>query len=230
MGDSQGEPKLAAELNEIDRNEARKTGVIPYRQKQFMRKIKALKDPTASADYKRFEETLALFEKYGKQYNFDPLMLAAQGYQESTLDQHKRSHVGAIGIMQIMPATGKSLKVGGSRSPSRTSTAAPSTWDQLMPRYFPDADFTEQERTLFAFAACNAGPGNIRKMRREAEKRGLDPNKWFNNVEVVTGEKIGMEPTTYVRNNFKYYVSYKLTQDAREQAEKRKREVAPAKR
>ena len=76
-----------------------------------MQTIKALNNPTGS-DYKRFEETIALFEKYGQQYNFDPLMLAAQGYQESTLDQSKRSPVGAIGVMQIMPATGQSLKVG----------------------------------------------------------------------------------------------------------------------
>ena len=99
--------------------------------------------------------------------------------------------------------------------------------DQLMTRYFPDAKFSEQNRTLFAFASYNAGPGNISKMRKEAEKRGLDPNKWFNNVEVVTAEKIGIETTTYVRNIYKYYVSYKLTNDAREQAEKLKQQVSP---
>jgi membrane-bound lytic murein transglycosylase MltF len=94
-----------------------------------------------------------------------------------------------------------------------------------MTQYFNDAKFDEQNRTLFAFASYNAGPGNISKMRKEAEKRGLDPDKWFNHVEVVTAEKIGMETTTYVRNIFKYYVSYRLTQEADARAEKLKESV-----
>jgi membrane-bound lytic murein transglycosylase MltF len=224
-----GSPKLAAELNELYATIARQTGVIPYRQQQHMARIKALKDPTASADYKRFERTIALFEKYGAKYDFEPLMLAAQGYQESMLDQSKRSHVGAIGVMQVMPATGKELKVGDITQIEANIHAGAKYMDELMTRYFKEAHFREQDRTLFAFAAYNAGPGNIRRMRAEAEKRGLDPDKWFNNVEVVTAEKIGAEPTTYVRNIFKYYVSYKLTEDARLQAEKLKQEVAPAK-
>ena len=221
-------PKLAAVLDDVYKTTAKKTGVIPYRQQQYMKKIKALNDATGS-DYKRFEETIALFEKYGQQYNFDPLMLAAQGYQESTLDQNKKSHVGAIGVMQIMPATGKELKVGDITVTEANIHGGAKYMDQLMTRYFPDAKFNEQNRTLFAFASYNAGPGNISKMRKEAEKRGLDPNKWFNNVEVVTAEKIGIETTTYVRNIYKYYVSYKLTNDAREQAEKLKQQVSPQK-
>jgi membrane-bound lytic murein transglycosylase MltF len=86
--------------------------------------------------------------------------------------------------------------------------------DQLMSSYFPDADFDEFDRPLFAFASYNAGPGKIAKMRKLAAKRGLDPNKWFNNVEIVTAEKIGVETTTYVRNIFKYYAAYKLTYEA----------------
>jgi membrane-bound lytic murein transglycosylase MltF len=222
-----GSPKLMAELTELYKTTVRQTGVIPYRLKQYMSRIKALNNPTG-ADYKRFEQTIALFEKYGAKYDFDPLMLAAQGYQESTLDQSKRSHVGAIGVMQIMPATGKELSVGDITQIEANIHGGVKYMNQLLERYFQDADFREQDRTLFAFAAYNAGPGNIRRMRKEAEKRGLDPNKWFNNVEVVTAEKIGMEPTTYVRNIYKYYVSYKLTEDAREQAEKLKKRVAPA--
>jgi membrane-bound lytic murein transglycosylase MltF len=87
--------------------------------------------------------------------------------------------------------------------------------DQLMTRYFPDAKFTEANRSLFAFASYNTGPGRIAQMRKEAEKRGLDPDKWFNNVEIVTAEKVGIETTTYVRNIYKYYAAYKLMLDAR---------------
>jgi membrane-bound lytic murein transglycosylase MltF len=102
-------------------------------------------------------------------------MLAAQGYQESTLDQRKKSHVGAIGVMQIMPTTGASLKVGDIRIAEPNIHAGAKYMDQLMTQYFKDANFDEQNRTLFAFAAYNAGPGNIAKMRAEARKRGLDP-------------------------------------------------------
>ena len=218
-------PQLAAVLNEFYVSWAKKQGVIPYRQQQYMKTIKALNDPRASSDFKRFQDTIALFRKYGTQYNFDPLMLAAQGYQESALDQTKKSPVGAIGVMQLMPAPGQSLKVGDITVPAAYVHGGTKYMDQLMTQYFNDAKFDEQNRTLFAFASYNAGPGNISKMRKEAEKRGLDPDKWFNHVEVVTAEKIGMETTTYVRNIFKYYVSYRLTQEADARAEKLKESV-----
>jgi membrane-bound lytic murein transglycosylase MltF len=222
-------PQLAAELNDFYANWVKKQGVVAYRKQQFMQNIKTLNNPAAAADYKRFQEVVALFQKYGQQYNFDPLMLAAQGYQESTLDQNKKSHVGAIGVMQIMPQTGQSLKVGDVHVTESNIHGGAKYMDQLMTQYFKDAKFDEQNRTLFAFASYNAGPGNIAKMRAEAGKRGLDPDKWFNNVEVVTAEKIGIETTTYVRNIYKYYVSYKLTLDAQATAAKLKEQVAPAK-
>jgi membrane-bound lytic murein transglycosylase MltF len=222
-------PKLAAVLNEVYASWAKKEGVLPYRQQQYMKNIKSLNNPAADADYQRFQQVVAMFEKYGQEYKFDPLMLAAQGYQESTLDQNKKSHVGAIGVMQLMPETGKSLKVGDISVTEANVHAGAKYMDQLMTKYFTDAKFDEQNRTLFAFASYNAGPGNISRMRKEAEKRGLDPDKWFNNVEIVTAEKIGIETTTYVRNIFKYYVSYKLTQDAKATAAKVKQQVAPTK-
>jgi membrane-bound lytic murein transglycosylase MltF len=222
-------PQLAAALTDFYVNWVKKQGVVAYRQKQFLKNIKALNNPGASEDQKRYAQMIALFEKYGKQYGFDPLMLAAQGYQESTLDQQKKSPVGAIGVMQIMPTTGATLKVGDIRVTESNIHGGAKYMDQLMTKYFTDAKFDEQNRTLFAFASYNAGPGNIAKMRAEASRRGLDPDKWFNNVEIVTAEKIGMETTTYVRNIFKYYASYKLSQDAEDSVEKLKQQVAPAK-
>src|SRR5512146_2603848 len=156
-------------------------------------------------------------------------MLDAQGYEERTLDQKKKSPVGAIGVMQLMPTTGQELKVGDITVTEANIHAGAKYMDQLMTRYFTEAKFDEQNRTLFAFASYNAGPGNISKMRKEAEKRGLDPNVWFNNVETVTAEKIGIETTTYVRNIFKYYVSYKLTTEAQEMARALKGQIAPVK-
>jgi membrane-bound lytic murein transglycosylase MltF len=222
-----GSPKLAAEIDDFFRNWAMKQGVADYRMRVYMSKIKELKDPTARAEYKRFEETLALFKKYGNKYGFDPLMLAAQGYQESQLNQNAKSNVGAIGVMQLMPATGEQMKVGDIHLVEANIHAGTKYMDQLMTTYFGDAQFSEGNRPLFAFAAYNCGPANVAKSRKEAENRGLDPNKWFNNVELVIAQKIGTQTTTYVRNIYKYYVAYKLTLDAKAEAEKARLQVVP---
>jgi len=222
-------PKLKAEIDDFFRNWAMKQGVADYRMNSYMKRVKELKDPTASAEYKRFRETLALFEKYGNKYGFDPLMLAAQGYQESQLNQNAKSSVGAIGVMQLMPATGAEMKVGDIHTTEANIHAGAKYMDQLMTQYFPDAKFSEGNRPLFAFASYNCGPGNVSKARKEAEKRGLDPDKWFNNVELVVAQKIGTETTTYVRNIYKYYVAYRLTLDAQAEAAKARQQIAPAK-
>jgi len=191
-----------------------------------MKRVKQIDNPTQSADWKRFESMVALFERYGEKYGFDPLMLAAQGYQESQLNQAARSHVGAIGVMQIMPATGAEMKVGDVKVVEPNVHAGTKYMDRLMTRHFADANFSEGNRPLFAFASYNAGAAKIARMRTEAAKRRLDPDKWFNNVELVVAEKIGMETTTYVRNIYKYYVSYKLTLEAQAAARKAREDVA----
>ena len=222
-------PQLAAEIDDFFKNWAMKQGVADYRMNVYMKKVKELKDPTASAEYKRFKETLALFEKYGKRYGFDPLMLAAQGYQESQLNQQARSHVGAIGIMQLMPETGSQMQVGDVHVAESNVHAGAKYMDQLMSKYFADAHFSEGNRPLFAFASYNCGPGNVARCRKDAAKRGLDPDKWFNNVEIVVAQKIGTETTTYVRNIYKYYVAYRLMLDAQAETEKARKQVAPPK-
>ena len=222
-----GSPKLQEAILDFYKNHLKKQGVSACRMKQHMARVRQFKNNAADADVKRFRETIELFRKYGGQYNFDPIMLAAQGYQESQLDQSARSHVGAVGVMQLMPATGAELKVGDITVTESNIHAGTKYMDQLMGKYFPDAKFSGNNRPLFAFASYNAGPGNISKMRKEAVKRGLDPDQWFNNVEIVTAQKIGMETTTYVRNIFKYYVSYRLQLEAMEAAGKAREQVAP---
>ena len=217
--------QLRAEIEDFFRNWAIKQGVADYRMNTYMKRVKELRDPTTSAEYKRFQEMLALFEKYGQRYNFDPLMLAAQGYQESQLNQNARSPVGAVGVMQLMPATGAQMKVGDIRLIESNIHAAAKYMDHLMARYLADVDLSEGNRTLFAFAAYNCGPGNLAKARQEADRRNLDPDKWFNNVEIIVAQKIGTETTTYVRNIYKYYVAYRLTLDAQAEAENARRQV-----
>jgi len=220
-------PQLVAEINDFFTNWAMKQGVADYRMRVYMSKVKELKDPTASAEYKRFNATLALFKKYGDQYGFDPLMLAAQGYQESQLNQNAKSHVGAVGVMQLMPATGAEMKVGDIHTTDANIHAGAKYMDQLMAKNFGDAQFSEGNRPLFAFASYNCGAANVSKARKEAAARGLDPDKWFNNVELVIAEQIGTETPTYVRNIYKYYVAYKLTLEAQAEAEKARSQVAP---
>jgi membrane-bound lytic murein transglycosylase MltF len=222
-------PELAAALEDFHAHHVKKQGLYNYLRQQQSKRVRALKDASAGADAQRFEELLVLFRRYGERYGFDPLMLAAQGYQESQLNQQAKSHVGAIGVMQIMPATGAELKVGDIRLVEANIHAGAKYMDQLMTRYFQGVDFSPANRSLFAFASYNAGPGNIAKMRKEAEKRGLDPDRWFNNVEIVTAEKIGLETTTYVRNIYKYYTSYKLTQELHAERERARAQPLPTK-
>jgi membrane-bound lytic murein transglycosylase MltF len=152
-------------------------------------------------------------------------MLAAQGYQESMLNQQARSITGAIGVMQIMPATGAQLKVGDIRVTEPNIHAGAKYLDQLMANYFSDAKFSEHNRALFAFASYNAGPDRIARMRALAAQRGLDPNEWFDNVEIVASAKIGIETPAYVRNIYKYYVAYKLAVEQRELRTKLKEQL-----
>ena len=211
-------PKLTAGLNDFYLGFANKQGVIAYPQAMMMKRVKQIRNNTEGEYLKRFRDTLAFFKKYGCAVRVRSADARAQGYQESQLNQNAKSHVGAIGIMQIMPPTGKQLWVGDIHVTEANVHAGAKYMDQLMTKYFPDAHFSEGNRPLFA-AAYNAGPGNIAKMRKTAAQQGIDLDKWFNNVEVVTAERIGIETATYVPNICKY-VAYKLTMEALDTAKK----------
>ncbi len=148
--------------------------------------------------------------------------MAAQGYQESTLDQNVKSPVGAIGVMQVMPPTGKELNVGDIRKVEANIHAGVKYMRFMMDDYFKDEPIDNLNKGLLTFASYNAGPGRVRRLRREAAERGLDPNVWFGNVERVASERIGRETVTYVSNIYKYYVAYRLlaTQTERRAAAK----------
>ena len=160
----------------------------------------------------RFRAVVAMFRKYGQQYNMDWMLMAAQGYQESRLNQSARSHVGAIGVMQVMPETGRELAVGDITKIDANIHAGVKFIRQMIDRNYANEPMTDLDKGLFAFASYNAGPARIKQLRREAASRGLDPNVWFNNVERVASERIGRETVTYVSNIYKYYVTYLLIQ------------------
>ena len=191
----------------------------PFRsviERRYLQSVKYVKNAAADTERQKLQALIELFKKYGALYNFDYLLMAAQGYQESTLDQNVKSPVGAIGVMQVMPPTGKELKVGDITQIEPNIHAGVKYMRFMMDQYFKDEPMDNLNKGLMTFASYNAGPGRLRQLRREAEKRGLDPNVWFGNVERVASERIGRETVTYVSNIYKYYVTYRLLSEQRD--------------
>ncbi|WP_261816712.1 MltF family protein [Vibrio gallicus] len=161
-----------------------------------------------------------IFERYGEQYDIDWVMLSAQAFQESGLDNSKVSHRGAVGIMQVLPATAKDpyINIPNIQPVENNIHAGTKYLRFIHDRYFNDPDIEENDKVYFSLASYNAGPAKIRRMRSLARKHGYDPNIWFNNVEIIARRNIGREPVQYVANINRYYVIYKqlgLIQDER---------------
>jgi membrane-bound lytic murein transglycosylase MltF len=216
----QRSPQLAAALNEFIAKSKLNAATAAVLNKKYLRSTKFVKNATSDDERKKFMALVALFKKYGDQYQFDYLMMAAQGYQESRLDQNAKSSVGAVGVMQLMPATGKEQKVGNIQSIEPNVHAGVKYMRFIRKSFFDDQPMDDLNKSLFTFAAYNAGPGRIRTLRNEAKQRGLNPNLWFGNVERIASERIGRETVTYVSNIYKYYVAYRLltTEAARKKA------------
>lgn len=203
-------PELKAALNKVIDKYGLGTAFGNTIEKRYLQNTKYVKSAASEAERRKFLQLVELFKKYGDQYDLDYLLMAAQGYQESRLDQDVKSPVGAVGVMQVMPATGRELDVGDIRQLEPNIHAGVKYIRFVQDQYFKDEPMTPLDKGLFAFASYNAGPGRIRQLRREAEQRGLDPNVWFGNVEQIASERIGRETVTYVSNIYKYYVAYRL--------------------
>ena len=179
----------------------------------YLKSVKWVKAATNPQEIEKFNSMAGIFQQYGDQYKIDWLLMTAQGYQESKLDQNVKSRVGAVGVMQLMPATGKELKVGDIHNLNNNINGGVKYVRYLIEKYYANEPMTELDKVLFAFAAYNAGPSKIQQMRLEAAKRGLDPNIWFDNVERIVAERIGSETVQYVSNIYKYSVAYKLVRE-----------------
>lgn len=222
-----GSPQLKAFLDEISTAAvsgrlATERAVILAR---YLKTLTYVKDAASESERRKFAALTEHFRKYGDRYDVDWLLMAAQGYQESGLDQAKRSPHGAIGVMQVMPATGRELKVGDITQAEPNIHAGVKYMRFMIDRYFGREPMTPLDKALFAFAAYNAGPARVAQLRQEARRRGLDPNVWFSNVEYVAAEKVGQEPVTYVANIYKYYVAYRLALEAHDERERLRRGV-----
>jgi len=201
---------LANELEAFVKNLIETDGMKKFRIDSFRANTRTLKNPVGALEWSRFEKLRALFHKYGTQYHLDPLMMAALGFQETTLDQQARGGGGSIGVMQLMPATGYAMHVGDITEAEANIHAAAKYMDELLRDNFAQENFTEKNRTLFAIASYNAGPGAIASMRAKASAEGFDPDVWLGNVEIVAAKYLGVNVMTYVRNVYKYFVAYQL--------------------
>lgn len=209
-------PQLAAALRQFEKTHGVGTSFGNVVTKRYLQENRWVRNPNASADRKRFEKTLPLFQKYAERYDFDTLLLAAQGYQESELDQSVRSPAGAVGVMQIKPGTAAAEPIGipdVAKSLDSNIHAGTKYLRHMVDDYFNEPAITPFNRHVFAIAAYNAGPSRVKSLRDEAARQGLDPNVWFNNVELVAARAVGRENVNYVRNVLKYWVAYRLAAD-----------------
>ena len=206
----QGSPKLRAAVDDWLKKHGKGDAFRNTVERRYLQNTAYAKSAASEAEQQKFKSVIELFRKYAGQYSLDFLLMAAQGYQESGLNHAARSRVGAVGIMQIMPATGKSLNVGDIRQLEPNIHGGVKYMRQLMDQYFSKEPMDDLNKGLMTFAAYNAGPGRVRQLRQLARERGLDPNLWFGNVERIASERIGRETVTYVSNIYKYYVAYTL--------------------
>jgi membrane-bound lytic murein transglycosylase MltF len=218
-------PKLLAALNPFIEKHGAGTAFGNVLIQRYLKSTKVVRAATSPAELTKFQALRETFEKYGEQYSVDYVLMMAQGYQESRLDQSVKSHVGAVGVMQVMPATArdKSVAIPDIDKLESNIHAGIKYNRWIADNFFDDPGISAVNRQLFAFASYNAGPGKVSSLRKEAKASGLDPNVWFNNVELVAAKRIGRETVTYVSNIYKYYLAYQMisgASKAREQAKK----------
>jgi membrane-bound lytic murein transglycosylase MltF len=213
-----GTPRLKDEVNQFVREHRVGTAFGNIVTRRYYRDNPWTRNPTAPADQRRYDQVIGAFRKYGAEFDLDPLLLLAQGYQESGLDQSRRSHAGAVGVMQIKPSTaaGPPIGITGVDQLENNVRAGAKYLRFVIDRYYRDQPMTPLNKEIFAIASYNAGPARIAKLRRQAGSLGLDSNRWFQNVELVVSKEIGRETVDYVGNIYKYYLTYNLLEQRRQ--------------
>jgi membrane-bound lytic murein transglycosylase MltF len=217
VGVRKNNPRMLAAVNMWIKKYGPRTAFGNMMERRYLENVAYVKDAAAEKERAKLRQLVKFFQMYGDKYDVDYLLMAAQGYQESRLDQNVKSHVGAIGVMQVMPATGKELAVGDITRMEPNIHAGVKYFRFMMDTFYKDEPMDRLNKGLMTLASYNAGPNRIRQLRAETARRGLNPNVWFGNVERVTSEKVGRETVTYVSNIYKYYVAYRLVME-REQA------------
>jgi membrane-bound lytic murein transglycosylase MltF len=209
-------PQLRQLLNEFIQGRELGTLYGNILVRRYLQNTDWLKDATSKEEMKKFQAYVRYFEKYAAEYDFDYLMLIAQGYQESRLDQSVRGPDGGVGIMQVIPkyAAAAPISIPDVQVAENNIHAAAKMLREIVNTYFQDAELDQTNKILMGLAAYNAGPNRIAQLREKAASEGLNPNQWFGNVELVVAQDVGQVTVQYVNNIYKYYVAYKLVQQA----------------
>jgi membrane-bound lytic murein transglycosylase MltF len=206
-------PKLKAELDEFTKSHRVGTLFGNVDLQKYLQQTRWARNAITEEEVGKFNTMVSLFRKYGDEYEIDWLLMAAQGYQESQLDQTRRSQAGAVGVMQLTPATGEQMGVGDIHELDANIHAGIKYVRFMVDTYYAEDDLDNLNKVLFAIASYNAGPNRVRELRKLAAEQHLNPNIWFDNVERVASEKIGRETVQYVSNIYKYYIAYTLVQE-----------------
>ena len=181
--------------------------------RRYYRDSDQLKNPKLTEYREKLDHLRQLFQKYGGQFNIDYLLLAAQAFQESKFDQSVRSRAGAIGVMQLLPSTAAdpNVNVKNINELERNIEAGAKYMRFIADHYFSDENLSEEQRILFAFAAYNAGPNRVARIREKAK----DPSQWFDSVEWDVANSVGTEPVRYVKNIYRYYLVFRGLEERR---------------
>jgi membrane-bound lytic murein transglycosylase MltF len=208
-------PQLRDALSRFAREHRRGTLLGNVLFRRYYDEGEGIDDPLDDGSAGRLRELEPLFRKYGAQYDFDWLAIAAQAYAESGLRQDRRSRAGAIGVMQLLPSTaaGRAVGIPDIGDAESNIHAGVKYMDHLRGR-FSDDGIGVADAFDFALAAYNAGPRRVQEFRRRARERGLDANRWFRNVELAALEMVGRETVQYVAKVNKYYVAYRVAREA----------------
>jgi len=208
-------PELKRSLNQFVKKNRQGTLMGNILINRYFRDSRWIKNPTHRKAAIRFNKSMKFFQKYADEYDFDWLMLVALAYQESELNNSKRSSRGAVGIMQVLPSTARDHNVNVKNITRLENNIKAGTryLRFLYQRYFSSLDTDTLNKMLFTFAAYNAGPKRIMQIRNDARRMKLNPDIWFDNVEIAAAKRIGRETVTYVGNIYKYYIAYRLILD-----------------
>ena len=205
-------PKFKELVDEFVKTHAAGTSFGNTLMRRYLQSSEWITNPTDEEQIKKFNELANFFKTYSSQYGFDYLMVVAQGYQESMLNQSARSPGGAVGIMQVKPSTASAppISISDIGTAENNIHAGVKLLNSIAENYFNDPKIDPMNRLLLTFAAYNAGPNRIADIRKQAAAQGLDPNKWFGNVELLVSQRVGQTTVQYVSNIYKYYIAYKL--------------------
>lgn len=193
---------------------------------RYLGTCKWVSNPMEKDAFDRFEGSISLFKKYSQKYQFDWVMIAALAFQESRINQSHKNPSGAVGVMQILPSTAAdpNVDIPAIHTLEGNIHAGIKYLGFIRDRYFAEDAMTPLNKIFFTLASYNAGPAKIAKLRKEAVRMNLNPNIWFDNVEIVAAKKIGRETVHYVSNIYKYYIAYRMIVDTGKQKKELKKQ------